>query len=150
MISRNALYTFLEAKIAAAAIDSPLKGAISFRSLRGQVNKAAKVIRVDCFSGRVAKTSDTQCREADVDFVIEFYVTPALKTADVSELEQQDAAIDLSFEMLYEAFDKLTDSAGTTLNGAVENLSTGEFDTGTANLGGVPRGASYLYGKINP
>jgi hypothetical protein len=153
MISRNALYNFLESVIetaTAAEDDSPLKGAVSFRSLRGSVDEAKKVVRVDCYSGRVAKTDETRCRETDVDFVIEFYVTPDEATGELSALELQDAAVDLSFEMLYEAFDKLTDSAGVTLNGNVDHLNTGEFDTGTANLGTISRGASYLYGKINP
>lgn len=146
MISRNALYSFLESVITDAPDDSALKDAASFRSLRGSVDESTKVVRCDCFSGRFAKSPDPQCEEIDVDFVVEFYKTPE----DAESLSSQDAAKDLSFEMAKQFYNALTTREGATLGGQVDITEGEEFDTDMASLGGVLRGTTYLYGTINP
>ena len=143
-ISRNALYDFLEFVIGNAAEEDALFGTSSFRSLKGSVDEAVKVVRCDCFSGRFAKSGESHCEETDVDFVVEFYVTPNEET-----LEAQDAAKDLSLVMAKQFYDKLTDRDGVTLRGKVNIVNSDEFDTDMASLGAVLRGATYLYGKIN-
>lgn len=147
MITRNALYSFIESVITESAEteDAPMKSAVSFRSLKGNVDEAAKVVRCDCFSGRFAKSADPRCEETDVDFIVEFFVTPA-----DDSLTAMDAAKDLSFEMAKQFYNRLTDSDGQTLKNLVDRVTGGdEFDTDIANLGGINRGATYIYGKLN-
>lgn len=145
MISRDALYSFIESLITDAAPDTPLEDAESFRSLRGSVNEAVKVVRVDCFSG-IFNVGEAKLSERDVDFVIEFFVTPSEATEDADALAQLDAAKDLSFEMARTVFNEMATKQGwATICDAFGN----EFDTATANLGGKERGATYFYGKVN-
>jgi hypothetical protein len=149
MISLDALYNFIESLIDAAAPQTPLYGAIAFRNLRGSVDETRKIVRCECWQGRRAKTTDPECQEVEVKFIVEFYVTPDPPEPTASELQQLDAARDLSFEMMNVFFEALTDGDGPTLNKAVDVAYGDEWENGEASFGTLLRGATYFYGNIN-
>ena len=141
MITRDALYSFVQGLIDSAADDTPLKGAENFRDLRSSVDEADKVIRIEVFTGEHAMTDEAKRKELGVTFTIQCWVLPE----DDSQAAI-DTAADESFEMsraIYEGIE------GTSLGGLVCDCSTGEFETGEANLGTIRRGVTYLDGVIN-
>jgi hypothetical protein len=142
MITRDALYTFVETLVASAANGTPLKDAVSFRNLRTSVNEAKKVVRVECIDGTFCFSEEDVRKELRVRFTIQCWVTP-----DGKDQTDIDAAVDLSFEMARTIFDAMAGNAD--LGGKVCDAYGDQFETGEANLGTVRRGVTYLDGMIN-
>jgi hypothetical protein len=141
MISRNALFTFIESLIEAAASDDALYEAVSSRNVRAQVTPV-KIVRVDCFVGEHCLTEESHRKELLVKSVIECFARPAsTKQADM------DDAADISFDMSREIFEAIAESP--SLGGAVCDAYFAEFETGTANFGSALHGVTYLDGMIN-
>ncbi len=143
MIARNALYTFIEALIDGSELSDALSGAESFRNLRGDVNTAAKIVRVDVLDGVMAVTDEPIQQEQGVGFTIQFWCTP-----EGTELTDLDDAKDTSFDMARQFFDALHENQ--SLSGAVCLADADVFETGEANLGATLRGVTYLDGEVNP
>jgi hypothetical protein len=144
MITRDALYTFIESLVSAAGSNDPLFEAVTFRNLRGDLNTTQKVIRVDSFAGdhNVLGVDGEMNRELNVVTNIQCWVTP-----EKDEEEYIDAAKDQSFEMSQAIFDAI--AANETLNDSVCFANFREFETGEANLGAQRRGVTYLDGTVN-
>jgi hypothetical protein len=142
MISRNALYSFIETIVGAALDGSPLHGAESFRNLRSPVDETTKVIRVECFVGQHVMTTETVRKEANVRFTVQCWVTP-----ESGEQTDIDAAVDESFDMSRILFEAI--ASDTSLSGGVCDAYCDEFETGEANLGTIRRGVTFLDGLIN-
>jgi hypothetical protein len=143
MISRNALYDFVEALIASAAVDSPLYDAESFRRLRTSVDQARKVVRVDCVVGEFTLANEPKDTEVNVEGTIQCWVMPT----DTSETEL-DNATDASFDMAQAIYNAI--APNSTLNEAVCFIRFGQFETGNGSMGGSLRGVTYLDVMINP
>ena len=144
MITRNALYDFIENLIRDADAGTALDEAFTFRNLRTSVDDARKLIRVECFDGQHAMTAESCRKELGVSFTIQCWVLPD------EELPEQiaiDEAIDLSFDMSRQIFEGI--ASDTSLNGAVCDSYANEFETGESNLGTTRRGVTYLDGIIN-
>jgi hypothetical protein len=141
MISRDALYDFIEATIAAADSGDALFEAVSFRNLRGQLG-AAKTVRVECIIGFHCRTEEAVRRELNVSATIQCWVLPAT----TSEIDM-DTATDISFDMRKEIFDAIADDP--SLSGGVCDSDFQAFETGYANLGSTRHGVTYLDGLIN-
>lgn len=142
MITRNALYTFIESTIDAADVTSPLFGASSFRNLRGSVDAAAKVIRVEVFTGELTRADADRDTEKMIEAEIQCWVTPVSTTE--SDL---DTATDESFDMAKTLHDAIADNPG--LDGTVCDAQFRKFETGFANIGSTRMGVTYLDGLIN-
>lgn len=146
MISQDALYTWLGTLIAAADVGTPLKDATLFNNIRSSVDAATKVIRVDCYSGRLTLTTETSREEQDVDFVIQCVVTPEAATESLDEQQQIDIAKAAALEMVKVIFRAM---AATGVPSVCQAYGD-EFDIGQPDFGSQKRGAAYFYGKINP
>lgn len=142
MITRDAIYTFIEDLITAAGVGTPLYEAVSARNLRTSVDSATKVIRVECFAGEFVRTAETKRSELNVKSLIQTFVTPA-----GTEESDLDDATDLSFDMAKVIHDAIADHPD--LDGTVCDAQFREFETGYANLGTMRRGTTYLDGTIN-
>lgn len=142
MITRNALYDFVDALIEAAPQSSPLSDARSFRSLRGSIDDAVRIVRVEVTEGYHALSSDPKLKELRVQAVIQCWVLPE----DDSEAALDDAT-DESFEMSRAIFEAVAQSSH--LSGKVCDTDFQQFETGYANLGSIRRGVTYLDGVIN-
>jgi hypothetical protein len=136
MITRNALYSFVESLIDAAANGEPLFEASSFRNIRTFVDEAEKVVRVECFDGQFCMSEEDVRKELGVRFTVQCWVLP-----EDDEQTSIDTAVDLSFEMARTIF--------ADLNGQVCDAYGDQFETGEANLGRQRRGVTYLDGIIN-
>lgn len=143
MITRDALYVFIENLIATAASGSPLDGAEVFRNLRTSVDEAIKVVRVECFVGEHCMTTETKRKELHVKFTVQCWVLP-----DDDTQAAIDTATDDSFEMSRTIFEAIAGD-GTGFGGLVCDAYADEFETGEGNLGTVRRGVTYLDGLIN-
>lgn len=144
MITRNALYSFVETLIENAADGTPLKDALSFRNLRSSVDEAVKVVRVECFDGQHVMTVEDCRKEANVKFTVQCWVLPETEGDEQAAI---DTAVDDSFDMSRTIFEEM--AADTSLGGLVCDSYADEFETGEANLGTVNRGVTYLDGTIN-
>lgn len=142
MITRDALYTFVEDLISNAVSSSPLDGAVSARNLRTSVDSADKVVRVECFEGSLSVSNDPKFTEQEVKATIQCWVLPA-----GTEQADLDDATDESFEMARTIFEAIV--ATPHLDGTVCDAKFSEFETGYANLGATPRGVTYLDGMLN-
>lgn len=143
MITRNALYSFVESLVEAATDhDHPLYEAVTFRNLRSSVDETDKVIRVECFDGAFCFSEEEKRKELGVRFTVQCWVLPGGE--DQVDI---DTAVDLSFEMARAVFEGIAGNAD--LNGAVCDAYADEFETGEANLGRQRRGVTYLDGMIN-
>jgi hypothetical protein len=146
MISRNAIYDWLEAIIADDDAPECLADAVLYRSLKGPIDVATrKVIRVECYSGRWALTHESSREEQDVDFVIECIVSPLPSNADNPEEVRIEEAKEKSFEMGREIF-RLMASSGVP---GVCSAYGDEWEIGEPSFGASNRGATYFYGKVN-
>ena len=146
MISRNALYSFVESLIENAGIDEPLRDAVTFRNLRTSVDEAEKVIRIECFTGQHCMTTEDVRKELKVQFTIQCWVTPDNNRYSDEQIAN-DAAVDLSFDMSRVIFEAI--AANTSLGGLVCDAECDEFESGEANLGATQRGVTFLDGVIN-
>jgi hypothetical protein len=150
MITRDALYDFIETLVDNADPSSALFDAASFRNLRGSVDTkedgtpVKKVVRVEVFVGQHCMTTEDKKKELNVEATIQCWVTPE---SEGDELANLDQACDDSFDMSRELFEAM--AANTNLNGLVCDSYFDEFETGTANLGSFNRGVTYLDGTIN-
>lgn len=142
MIARDALYTFIESLITAAAPSSALFDAASFRNLRGAVDTAQKVVRVECLEGELVLTDEAARKEMNVRSTIQTYCLPT----DLEETSLDDAA-DTSFEMAREIYEAV--AGDPSLNAGVCDAQFREFETGHANLGATRYGVTWLDGIIN-
>lgn len=142
MISRDAIYDFLDDVITNADASSALHGAVLFRNLRNNVDVATKVVRVDCVTGIRVTSDEPRSREANVRCTIQFYCLP-----DDVEEPQLDEAMDISFDMMMQAGDALDLDPG--LDDKVCVSSFEEFETGYANIGSTRYGVTWLDGVIN-
>jgi hypothetical protein len=142
MITRNALYSFVESLIDAAANGEPLFEASSFRNIRTFVDEAEKVVRVECFDGQFCMSEEDVRKELGVRFTVQCWVLP-----EDDEQTSIDTAVDLSFEMARTIFEGIAGNAD--LNGQVCDAYGDQFETGEANLGRQRRGVTYLDGIIN-
>jgi hypothetical protein len=150
MTPRDALYDWLQGLIDDAADDTPLKDAVLFRNLRGSVETAQKIVRVDCYGGRRVPATDVQCKEQDVDAIVQFWYTLDLPGTGEVELEKLDAAKDASYEMFCVACDASKLSTGQTLAGRVDLVDGDEWENTEETLGTVLRAVTYWFVKINP
>jgi len=144
MISRNALYDFIEDLIDNAAVDSPLDGAQVFRNLKTSIDEAIKVVRVECFDGQHVMTTEDMRKELVVRFTVQCWVIPDLSSGDQLGI---DTAVDDSFDMSRVIFEAI--AGETSLGGAVCDAYADEFETGEASLGTMMRGVTFLDGIIN-
>jgi hypothetical protein len=142
MITRNALYSFIETLIENAADDTPLKDAESFRNLRESVDEATKIVRVEVFTGEHAMTDEDHRKELGVMFTVQCWVTP-----EDQEQTSIDSAVDDSFDMSRAIFEAI--AGDTSLGNKVCDCYGSTFETGEANLGTLRRGVTYLDGTIN-
>ena len=142
MISRDALYTFIENLISESAVDSALDQAQVFRNLRTPVDEATKVVRVECFVGQFGQTDEDKRKELGVLFTVQCWAIPA----DETQVAMDDAT-DLSFDMARAIFEGI--AADPALDGTVCDCYADEFETGEANLGTIRRGVTYLDGIMN-
>lgn len=142
MITRNALYTFIESLIASAGVGTPLEGATSFRNVHGSVNAATKVVRVECITGQHCMTTEDRTKELNVQATIQTFCLPA--TDEEADL---DTAIDTSFEMSRTIFRAIADNP--QLNNLVCDSYFDDFETGYANLSATRYGVTWLDGLIN-
>lgn len=142
MITRNALYDFVEALIDAAVDGDALFDAVSFRNLRGSVNEAPKVVRVECIAGELNLSAEAKRKELNVEGTVQCWVQPA--TAEETDL---DDAMDAAFDMAQAIHGAIANDP--SLSGAVCDAQFREFETGYANLGAARRGVTYLDGVIN-
>lgn len=142
MITRDALYDFIDTLIDNAGEGTPLENAVIFPNIRGSVDDADKVVRVECFNGNHAMTDEDRRKELRVQFTIQCWVKP---TGD--DLTDIDTAVDLSFEMSRTIFRAI--ASDTSLNNKVCDCYADEFETGEANLGATRRGVTFLDGTIN-
>lgn len=142
--AHKALYDFIESLIENAGADTPLFEAKSFRTLRGNVDEAKKIVRVYADGGFHQVSKDPESKQKGVDFLIQCIVTPD----DDSEWELE-VAIDVSFGMSQQIFQSLMSGAGMTLSSKVCTLDGNEYWKDVANMGGQDRGASYHKGVIN-
>lgn len=149
MRSRNALYSWLEPQTNDP--DSPLYGAALFRSLRGSVDAARKVVRVDCYNGRFVLTADSNVEEEEqeVGFVIQCFVAPDAAGAGESELSKLEEAKDEAFAMAREIYLKLAAEDQWPSYG-VCNVYGDEFENTEETLGAHLRAVTYLFGTVNP
>lgn len=143
MIARDALYDFIQTLIDGSSSGDALYGAESFRNLRGTVNEAVKVVRVDVLEGLMAVTDEPIRQEQGVAFTVQFWCTP-----ESTELSDLDDAKDTSFDMARQFFDALHENQ--SLSGSVCMADADVFETGEANLGSSLRGVTYLDGEVNP
>jgi hypothetical protein len=145
-VAHSALYEFIEMFIESINDAAhPLYGAETLRSLKKSLEETPKVVRVGCNSGMFNISSEDACKQKDVDFVIECFVTPS----DAENEAVKDEALDESFGMAQAIFTRLMESEGQTLSAKVSMVDGNEYDKDFATLGGVERGATYFYGKIN-
>lgn len=146
MITRNAIYSFIENLIETSAPDDALYEAISFRTLRASVDEAVKVVRVDCVTGthNVLSVDGNRKRERNVQTTIQCFMTPDVNLEPDVAMEE---ATDVSFAMSQQIFDAMAISP--SLNGTVCDAYFEDFETGEANLGATRRGVTYLDGTIN-
>lgn len=142
MITRDALYDFTESLITGSDPEDPLYGAESFRNLRGSVDDAQKVVRIDVLEGEMCLTAEPIREELNVRFTAQFWVTP-----EGDELTDLDDATDESFDMARQFFRAMATDPG--LSGGVCDSDASVFETGDANLGTIKRGVTYLDGTIN-
>ncbi len=143
MISRDAIYDYLEPIIDNAVDGDALYGAEIYPNVHTSVDKATKIIRVQCFAGQFVM-SEEECRqEANVQTTIQCWVMPA--STDDTAL---DDAMDTSLDMAKDVFTALAGD-NTGLGGKVADSYFDEFETGFANLGSTRRGVTYLDGIIN-
>lgn len=146
MISRDALYAFIESLIDDAEDGDALFEAQPFRNLRTSIDEAQKVIRVECFDGMHDVSPREKETEKNVRATVQCWVKPDIDGANGDEELAVDTAADLSFDMSKEIFNAIAQNPG--LNGGVCDSSFQEFETGEANLGGR-RGVTFLDGVIN-
>jgi hypothetical protein len=144
VITREALYDFIQTVIDASDVSDALNGAEVFRNLRTSVDEAEKVVRVEVLAGQHCMSEEDVRKEIGVQATIQSWVKPDLDAGD--EQQAIDDATDLSFEMSREIFRAIAGDPG--LDGRVCDSSFEEFETGEANLGGR-RGVTYLDGIIN-
>jgi hypothetical protein len=142
MISRDAIYDWLQELVAASAVDAPLADAVLFPNLKGSIDETQKVIRVDCWAGEFTLTEEPEREERNVDFVIQCVVTP---DEGSDELVQLDAAKEMSFQMVRTIFREMAPSG---LAGVCQAYAD-EWEQGDPSFGASNRGATYLYGKVN-
>ena len=142
MITRDALYTKIESLIEDAVIGDALFDAVSYRNLRGDINTATRIVRIECIIGKMCMTTETKRQELNVESTIQCWVMPS-----GTEESDLDTAMDASFEMAREIFEGI--ASDTALGGAVCDAYFDEFETGYANLGAARRGVTYLDGTIN-
>lgn len=144
MISRDALYDFVEDLIDNAEVDSPLDGAQVFRNLRTSIDEAVKVVRVECFLGDHCMTTEETRKELAVEFTIQCWVIPDLSDG---ELAGMDAAVDDSFDMSRVIFEAM--ATDTSLGGRVCDSYSSKYESGEASMGTLSRGVTFLDGVIN-
>lgn len=147
MHSRDALYNWLQELIDNAADDTPLKDAVLFRNLRGSVDEAKKVIRVDCYGGEMAFTNFPSDEEFDVDFIIQFFVTPDTAGDNETEIGKLDQAKDLSFQMMRTVFRSMKTEVNWS---GIKDADGSEWENTEESLGTVMRAVTYFFGKVNP
>ncbi len=141
MITRDALYEFIEDLIDAAGAGTALENAVSARNLRTSTD-TEKIIRVECFAGFHVMTATDKEKEKNVRTTIQSIVTPA-----TVEQEDLDDAVDLSFDMGREIFEAIANDP--SLGNLVCDSYFDEFETGPLNIGATVKGATYLDGLIN-
>lgn len=151
MITRNALYDFIQTVIDDADIDDALNGAEVFRNFRTSIDVAEKVVRVETTTGQFCVATEDKLKERNVRATIQCWVLPDVTQAD-DEQSAVDDATDVSFDMAQALFEAI--EGDPTLNDKVCDVSfEGDddlgFETGEANLGTVRRGVTYLDGLIN-
>lgn len=149
MTPRDALYDWLGDLIDNAADDTPLKDAVLFRNLRGNVETTQKIVRVDCYGGRRVPATDDQCKEIDVDAIVQFWFTPDVPEEGETELEKLDEAKDASYAMACVVIDAAHLSTGQTLNGQVDIVQGDEWENTEETLGTTLRAVTYWFLKIN-
>lgn len=142
MISRNALYEFIEGLIEAAAVGDALYEAVIYRNIRNSVDQNRKVVRIEVLTGEHCMTSEDMRKELGVEATIQCWVLP-----EGTGLTDLDAAADASFDMSREIFEAI--AGNTSLGGRVCDCDFREFETGHANLATAKRGVTYLDGVIN-
>lgn len=142
MITRDALYAVIEDEIANSLPADALYQAISYRNLRGPVDAATKVVRVECSTGQHCMTEEDKRKELNVQATIQTYCLPT--TTDEADL---DDAMDTSFDMSRQIFVRI--ATDPNLNGSVCDSYFDDFETGYANLVGTRFGCTWLDGLIN-
>lgn len=141
MITRDAIYDFLDDVITASGPSDALYGAVLFRNLRDRVD-AVKVVRVDVVTGTFVPASEPKLSEADVQCTIQFHCLPD----DVEEASMDDA-VDISFNMMTQAAEAI--AADPSLSGEVCSSYFAEWQTGYENIGATRYGVTWLDGVIN-
>lgn len=144
MITRNALYSFIENLISQANAGDALYQAQSYRNLRTSIDEAVKVVRIECTTGQFIVGQEPKRSEANVRTTIQCWVIPDVEGEANAML---DVATDDSFEMARKIFDSL--ASNTNLGAGVCDAYFDEFETGYGNMGTSRRGVTYLDGTVN-
>lgn len=145
MTPKNALYQVIENAIKTVGNSSPLVGAVTLRSLKGSVDEASKVVRVQSLlSGQMSPVDEPQRQYNDADYIVQCFCKP-----DGDTLKEEDEALEKSLEMAYAIFRII--NSNYSLDGAVCDAAEelGGFDCDYETLGGQRFASTYLYGKFN-
>lgn len=150
MRASTALYQWLLPQTKDEA--SPLFGASLFRSLRGSVDSARKVIRVDCYNGLFVRSSGVapapEEQERNVRFIIQCFVSPDAASPSESELLKLEEAKDEAFLMARTIFQNMADE-DNWLQYGVCTVYGDEFENTEETLGTTLRAVTYFFGEVN-
>lgn len=143
MISQEALYDFVDALITNAPPNDPLYEAVSLRNLRGSVDVARKVVRVECSTGQFNVANEAFRTEVNVQGTIQCWVLPiSTDEADIYAASIEAHTMTKHISGVIALF--------PDLDNTICFAEFRDWETGYASLGSSRRGVSYLDGIINP